>query len=85
MFRRLIVFVVQFVVVLACIAGGCAAYIIHDKGMAYAHTVYFRQDMDVALEGSLAATGVIFFVLICYRLTRQALQSGNDPDNTFWS
>lgn len=75
--KHVFFFVVQFAIVLACIVAGCTAYLLAQRGMPYADTVYFREDLDVIIRGALAATGVIFFVIICYKLTRSSLEAGD--------
>lgn len=81
MFGRLIYFVVQFVVVVALIIGGSAAYIIHDKGVDYARSPFFREDLQPAYPMALIAAGVVSLIWICYQLTKKSLEREPfDPD-----
>lgn len=81
MIGRLIYFVLQFVVVAALTIGGTAAYIIHDKGMVYAHSAFFLEDMRPAYPMALIAAGLVSLVWICYQLTKKSLEREPfDPD-----
>jgi hypothetical protein len=78
---RLIYFVVQFTVVVALTIGGSAAYIIHDKGMTYARSPYFLEDLQPAYPMALIAAGLVSLVWICYQLTKKSLEREPfDPD-----
>lgn len=81
MIGRLIYFVIQFVVIAALIIGGTAAYIIHDKGIAYAHSPFFVEDMRPAYPAALIAGGIVSLIWVCYQLTKKSLEREPfDPD-----
>lgn len=81
MLGRLIYFVIQFAVVMALTIGGTAAYIIHDKGMAYARSPFFQEDLRPAYPMALIAAGVVSLIWICYQLTKKSLEREPfDPD-----
>lgn len=81
MIGRLIYFVIQFIVVAALTVGGTAGYIIHDKGVAYARSAFFFEDMRPAYPAALIAAGVVSLIWICYQLTKKSLEREPfDPD-----
>ena len=81
MLGRFIYFIVQFVVVAGAVIGGTAAYIINDKGVDYARTPYFLEDMEPAYPIALIAAGLISLIWICYQATKKSLEREPfDPD-----
>ena len=81
MIGRLIYVVIQFVVVAALTIGGTAAYIIHDKGMEYAQSPFFVEDMRPAYPAALIAGGIVSLIWVCYQLTKKSLEREPfDPD-----
>lgn len=81
MIGRIIYFLVQAIVVAGIVIGGTAAYIIHDKGMDYARTPFFREDMQPAYPIALIAAGLVSLIWICYQATKKSLDRETfDPD-----
>ncbi|WP_443748318.1 hypothetical protein [Asticcacaulis solisilvae] len=80
--KRLVLLALQFTVVVAAVAGGFAANDLYGKGIAYADTQWFRQDLDGYARIGLAAGGLFVLVVICYHLTRKGLDDRPDPFDT---
>ena len=77
--KRIVLLVLQFAVVVAAVAGGFVANDLYGKGMAYADTQWFRQDLDGFLRIGLVAGGLFILVVICYHLTRMGIDDRPDP------
>lgn len=77
--KRVVLLVFQFVIIAALVAGGFAANDLYGKGMAYAETQWFRQDMDGYIRIGLAAGALFVLIVICYHLTRKGLDERPDP------
>lgn len=77
--KRIVLLVFQFAIVAAAVAGGFAANDLYGKGVAYADTQWFRQDLDEYGRIGLAAGGLFVLVVICYHLTRKGIDDRPDP------
>ncbi len=77
--KRIVLLVLQFAVVVTAVAGGFAANDFYGKGMAYADTQWFRQDLDGFLRIGLAAGGLFVLIAICYHLTKKGIEERPDP------
>jgi hypothetical protein len=77
--KRIVLLALQFAVVVAAVAGGFAADDLYGKGMAYADTQWFRQDLDGYIRIGLAAGALFVLIVVCYHLTRKGIDDRPDP------
>jgi len=77
--RRIVLLGLQFAVVVAAVAGGFATNDLYGKGMAYADTQWFRQDLDGFIRIGLAAGALFILIVVCYHLTRKGIDDRPDP------
>lgn len=77
--KRIVLLALQFCVVVAFVAGCFAANDLYGKGMAYAGTQWFRQDLDTYIRIGLVAGGLFVLVVICYHLTKMDIDDRPDP------
>jgi len=74
MLRRLVIFVVQFLVTLLTCVAGSAIYLLAKHGLGYRFSPFFLADMNLFTRVSLIVTIILFLVIICYRATRSTFQ-----------
>ncbi|MGZ3298946.1 MAG: hypothetical protein ACXU8U_10740 [Asticcacaulis sp.] len=84
MIRKLLIFVLQFVCVLAAVMAALVIWDLHHNGMEYLHTPLFSQDLTGFARIALAVTVLIFLVAICYSATRRTLRLPGPRDNDVW-
>ena len=77
--KRIVLFFFQFAIVVAAVAGGFAANDLYGKGMAYADTQWFRQDLDGYVRIGLVAGALFVLIAICYHLTKRGIDDRPDP------
>ncbi len=77
--KRIVLLFLQFWVVVAVVTGCFAANDLYGKGMAYADTQWFRQDLDGYLRIGLVAGGLFVLIAICYHVTKKDIDDRPDP------
>jgi hypothetical protein len=78
--RRVLIWILEFVVTLAVIMGALVIYDFYKHGMNYTGTPLFNYDMNY--DGRIALTGavIIFLIDVCYQATKQTLRMGPGPN-----
>ncbi len=80
MFRHLVFFILQFGLALLPTVAGFAAYDLHKRGMGYAQTSYFQDDMHNYFHIGIGVAVLFCLVLFCYHLTRKSLDTPDTVD-----
>ena len=80
--RHIFFFILQFTgAVLVVVIAGVAVTLYH-RGMPYSHTPEFHATFLVYVKAGLAVGAIFCLILLCYHLTRKALQ---EPGDTPWN
>ncbi len=80
--RRVLIWILEFVVTLAVIMGALIAYDFYKHGMAYTGTPLFNYDMNYDGRIALTCAVVIFLVDVCYQATRTTMRMGPGPNRS---
>ena len=78
--RRVLIWILEFVVTLVVIMGALVAYDFYKHGMAYTGTSLFNYDMNYDVRIALTGAVIVFLVDVCYQATKQTLRMGPDSN-----
>lgn len=76
--RYLLILLIQFVVVTALVVAGCIAWTLNDRGVSYAETEAFRDDLVLWSQVGMAAAAIYCLILLCYKMTSKSLDAPDD-------
>ena len=80
MFRHLVFFILQFALAAMVTIGGFTVYDLHKRGMDYAQTTYFQDDLRNYSHIGIGVAVLFSLVLFCYHLTRKSLDTPDTVD-----
>jgi hypothetical protein len=78
--RRVLIWILEFVVTLAVIMGALFAYDVHKHGMGYVGSSLFDYDLNYDGRIALTCAVIIFLVDVCYVATRKTMRMGPGPN-----
>lgn len=80
--RHTFFFMLQFVGAALVVVIGAAAVTLYHRGMPYSSTPEFHATLLIYIKAGVAAGALFCLILLCYHLTRKALQ---EPGDTPWN